>query len=75
MKSLDCLSKGMTYFDEIGDAINGAMLYSNCGKVHRLCAQAVVDMSSVSSKKHEFTTAERQYFDKVVAVSILFVFI
>lgn len=64
-KSLDYLSKGITLFDEIGDPVNAAMLYSNCGRVYRLCAQAVADLVNPSAKKREFSSLERQYLDQV----------
>jgi hypothetical protein len=64
-KSLDYLSKGIALFDKLGDPLNTAMLYSNCGKVHRLCAQAVVDLGNPSTKKREFSSVERHYLEQV----------
>jgi hypothetical protein len=68
-KSLEYLLKGLALFDEIGDPVNAAMLYSNCGKVHRLCAQAFVDLQNPSNKKREFSSSERHYLDQVYSVN------
>jgi hypothetical protein len=65
-RSLEYLSKGIALFDELGDPINAAMLYSNCGKVYRLCAQAIVDLGNPSTKKREFSSSERHYLDQVL---------
>eukprot|EP00111_Clytia_hemisphaerica_P018019 TCONS_00053334-protein len=58
--------KGIKAFDLINDRANVALLYSNTGKLMRLCAQVYGNStkSSVDGERGQFTQQEETYFNK-----------
>ena len=69
-KCARCFTDGVSAFNSVGDVVNMALLHSNRGKLMRLRAQSVAGRLS-DAKKHEFTSAEKNYFLQVTMLSTM----
>lgn len=66
-KSLSCFVKGVTSFDSINDPVNSCFLYSNLGKLMRICAHVFAPVNESSKERSsEFNMKENHLYSKSV---------
>lgn len=65
-KSLSCFVKGVTSFDSINDPINSSFLYSNTGKLMRVCAHVFAPVNESKERSSEFNMKENHLYSKSV---------
>ena len=65
--SFSCFADGIKLFEQISDNINSALLLSNKGRLMRLYAQAYTQ-NTMGLEKPEFSSKERQYYNKVTVL-------
>lgn len=65
-KSLNCFVKGVTSFDSINDPVNACFLYSNTGKLMRICAHVFAPVNELKERSTEFTMKENHLYSKSV---------
>ncbi|XP_064630456.1 erythroid differentiation-related factor 1-like [Lineus longissimus] len=63
-QSFSSFQSGIQAFEMINDTINIALLYSNQGRLMRICAQTSVDY--IDGKRNEFSGQEKMYYTKAV---------
>ena len=65
-KSLSCFVKGVASFDSINDSVNSCFLYSNTGKLMRICAHVFAPVNECKERPSEFTVKENHLYSKSV---------
>ncbi|RWS30809.1 erythroid differentiation-related factor 1-like protein [Leptotrombidium deliense] len=65
-KSLAYLEKGMQAFDSIQDTINSIFIYSNTGKLMRVCAHIFAPFDS-QNRRLEFNPKEKHFYAKAIS--------
>ncbi|KAI1282159.1 Erythroid differentiation-related factor 1 [Halotydeus destructor] len=64
--SLSCLVKAIQAFDLVDDAVNCGLLYSNTGKLMRVCAHIFAPVDSNKQRCKEVSAKEKHFYLKSV---------